>query len=634
MYKRIISSILSILLTLQVTVASTEKTTEAENPLKEVIELAEQGNMNAQFILANYYQLDSEENDGFKKAAIWYRKAAKQGLSAAQATMGIYNSNGYGVPQNYKKAIEWYTKAAEQNDAGSQTALGDIFSNTYGVVDYDYSKALQWYRRAAALGDKFAHSRIGKMYEKGHGVSKSERIAKTWYAKSSAIGNERESGSFSEVESQVLSTNKLMASFGDAGSQFQLANMYQEGRVVQKNLDEAKHWYIKAAEQGNKEAQVTLARIYDRGNYTKKALDLYILAAEQGSAAALYKLGRRNTDEGKSAVYYFKSAEQNNSDALEKLAYIHLYGYGVKQDIVKAAMFYRKAVEQGDMFSHRALAQHYQKSQGVEQDLELAEKLLLKYLELTNNSSEAKYLLGKHYKDFVKNYDKALTFFNMISSPKYSFSLEEKAEMYEKGLGVKQDLSQALILYKKSDSYKGKIKYKLLDKIVNCEKYATTKLFNLSVICTDRESFRSALKNEGAIFDSEDIINFADIYNSSKVLAGSTKLTVYYLNEKITSAQYTFPSRGDEDLVTNIRNLVRSKYGKEQSPDGKVLSENLTYIWNLEDGIILEVRRDESGNTVFMTFTEPNNDQQRLDTIEQLKSTKEAEKYKKQSNAF
>ena len=57
------------------------------------------------------------------KAVLWYRKAAEQGIAAAQFYLGDCYENGYGVPKNSAEAIVWYRKAAEKGYALATAAL-------------------------------------------------------------------------------------------------------------------------------------------------------------------------------------------------------------------------------------------------------------------------------------------------------------------------------------------------------------------------------------------------------------------------------------------------------------------------------------------------------------------------------
>ena len=77
----------------------------------------------------------------FQMAAKWYQKAAEQGYSAAQCSLGLMYENGYGVPQNAQIAAEWYRKAAEQGYAFAQHNLGVMYFDGNGVPQ-DYQRAV------------------------------------------------------------------------------------------------------------------------------------------------------------------------------------------------------------------------------------------------------------------------------------------------------------------------------------------------------------------------------------------------------------------------------------------------------------------------------------------------------------
>lgn len=49
----------------------------------------------------------------FAEAAVWYRKAAEQGLAEAQYELGTMYREGQGVPQDYVEAARWYRKAGD-----------------------------------------------------------------------------------------------------------------------------------------------------------------------------------------------------------------------------------------------------------------------------------------------------------------------------------------------------------------------------------------------------------------------------------------------------------------------------------------------------------------------------------------
>lgn len=60
------------------------------------------------------------------QAVQWYRKAAEQGLAAAQYSLGLRYEKGLGVPNVYTLAEEWYRKAAEQGNTEAKEKLRNI----------------------------------------------------------------------------------------------------------------------------------------------------------------------------------------------------------------------------------------------------------------------------------------------------------------------------------------------------------------------------------------------------------------------------------------------------------------------------------------------------------------------------
>ena len=91
----------------------------------------------------------------FKKAAMWFRRAADKGHAAAQYNLGIMTYLGQGVEQDYARAAEWFKKAGDQDHAAAQYNLGFLYYEGKGVPK-DSLQAYMWIDRAAGLGDEKA----------------------------------------------------------------------------------------------------------------------------------------------------------------------------------------------------------------------------------------------------------------------------------------------------------------------------------------------------------------------------------------------------------------------------------------------------------------------------------------------
>jgi len=65
--------------------------------------------------------------------------------------------------------------------------------------------------------------------------------------------------------SEILKDLISQAESGNAEIQFQLARIYDDGKLVPRDFDKALHWYKKAAMNNYEEAQFTLGYFYCRG---------------------------------------------------------------------------------------------------------------------------------------------------------------------------------------------------------------------------------------------------------------------------------------------------------------------------------------------------------------------------------
>ena len=121
--------------------------------------------------------------------AVWYRKAAEQGLALAQYLVGSMYANGaVGFTRNAVRAAYWYGRAAEQGHVEAQFSLGFMYVNGKGVPE-DNAQAATWFRRAAEQGDARSQALLGGMYTQGQGVPKDDVQAYAWFSIAAAQGN-------------------------------------------------------------------------------------------------------------------------------------------------------------------------------------------------------------------------------------------------------------------------------------------------------------------------------------------------------------------------------------------------------------------------------------------------------------
>lgn len=198
---------------------------ELKKHISKLTDLADGGNVFAQFELGYYYRYVSPSTRNFKLMAKYYRMAAEQGSVFAQYKLACScYALGWGVEENKTKAIEWLMKAHAQGYYEEYTIveyygklenhdeqlkwllcglarderkfvseLGGFYYRTGGVKYRNYAKAIDYYKRSIELGDSFSGYKeyyIAEMYlEGGYGITASRSTAREWMKKAAAKGH-------------------------------------------------------------------------------------------------------------------------------------------------------------------------------------------------------------------------------------------------------------------------------------------------------------------------------------------------------------------------------------------------------------------------------------------------------------
>ena len=171
-----------------------------------------------------------------------------------------------------------------------------------------------------------------------------------------------------------------LAEAGDARAQFNLGLLYDTGRGVRRDIDQAVFWLERAAQQGLSEARHNLGLIYlsaERGplDYAK-ALGYLQPAAEAGFARSLYTLGKMYEyglgvaqDDVQMVELVRLAAEAGFDRAQYNMGKFYRDGRGgLVPDAVRSAEWFRRAAEQGYAKAQRHLGARYAAGAGVPQD--------------------------------------------------------------------------------------------------------------------------------------------------------------------------------------------------------------------------------------------------------------------------
>ncbi len=249
---------------------------------------------------------------------------------------------------------------------------------------------------------------------------------------------------------------------GDAEAQKTLGNMYRDGHGVVRNYEQAVHWFRKAAEQDYAPGQNNLGQMYEYGQGVakdyEKAVFWFRKAAEQGSAVGqnnlgvMYEEGLGVAKDYEKAVYWFrKAAEQGKEYGQNNLGGMYQNGQGVAKDYEKAVYWFRKAAEQGSAVGQNNLGQMYEYGQGVTKDSEKAVYWFRKAAE--QDYAPGQNILGVMYQDgqgVTKDNEKAVYWFRKAAEQDYAPGQNNLGVMYEYGLGVAKDKKKAAYWYGKA----------------------------------------------------------------------------------------------------------------------------------------------------------------------------------------
>ena len=115
-------------------------------------------------------------------------------------------------------------------------------------------------------------------------------------------------------EAQAVALFKPLAEEGDARAQVWLGQMYDLGRGVRRDFNQAALWYRRAAEQGDAMAQHNLGHMYEQG---------------EGLAVSDYSLTA-------AASWYRRAAQQGYKPSQTNLGLLYVSGRGVRRDYVEA----------------------------------------------------------------------------------------------------------------------------------------------------------------------------------------------------------------------------------------------------------------------------------------------------------
>ncbi len=334
--------------------------------LEELIVLAENGDVNAQWKLGfKYYNGQGVEQD-YTKAFHYWKMVADKGYPEAQYYLGFLYSKGQCVEQDYAKAAYYYELAAKQGHASSQYNLGLLYYNG-GGVEQDYAKAAYYFELAAKQGDASAQYSLGVLYNYGCGIEKDYAKAAYYYELAAKQGVEKAQKELNKLknlehtEIDILPLNELII----------------KAKALEKNgnIPLAIKCYQKAIQKGSMESCNDLGTLYincaekERDSTAKSKLEKDAFQLIETAAKSGIKLAYRN------------------------LGVMMYQGTGCVKDVGSAIYWLTLADKTDDIVATQLLVSIYSEQGEYQKALPYVEKLAY------NGNSDAQLMLGLAYYD-------------------------------------------------------------------------------------------------------------------------------------------------------------------------------------------------------------------------------------------
>jgi TPR repeat protein len=323
---------------------------------------------------------DAYSKGDYPTALSGFKVAAQQGNPEAQLLLAKMYEDGRGVPQNYSEAFNWYKRVAEGQTPNpiAEYTLGEFYAEGHGVPK-DAAEGVKWLRLASRHGNGDASYYLGDMYYHGNGV----RVDRYEAVKLGALSAKQgclygfflAEGAYNPKEEQPKDAKEEMkwlsfgAQNGVATAQVALGVNYLEGDGVPRQYAEAARLFLASATQNNEwaksnasvhMAQWLLGDLYRSGKGVAvdymEAVKWYRLAADSGVADAQFAMGRAlfkgegvPQDYSEGVRYYHLAADQGNWQAQGALGAAYFSGaFGVPQDYVQAHLWLNLAAVHGN----------------------------------------------------------------------------------------------------------------------------------------------------------------------------------------------------------------------------------------------------------------------------------------------
>lgn len=353
------------------------------------------------------------------------KKAAGLGYPPAQYELAIMYRDGKGVPMSSTLYRQWLKTSADNGHYEAEGLYGIMLFNSLSL---ERPKAFRFLKEAIDQQYESAEAYwcLAQCYMLGYGTAKNEALAYPMYIKAAENGN---------VNAQV----KLCKDY---------FNGYE---YLPRNFSECAHWGEAAIAKGNKSVRFDTAYAQSYlGNHTR-AKELYLELSKEGNAAAMNNYACELTLYSEKAEWFQKAADAGDDYGMWNIGKYYRDGKGVTKDIGKAIELLTKSAELGCEGAIEDLASMYRNGEGVVAD----GKEAIRWYSLGVDKGYHRFLLDiaeMYYEGKVvkKDSESAIHYYKLAAEKGIDKAILKLGEIYQNGKGEEKNIQKAIFWYRKA----------------------------------------------------------------------------------------------------------------------------------------------------------------------------------------
>lgn len=278
-----------------------------------------------------------------------------------------------------------------------------------------------------------------------------------------------------------------------------------------------------------------------------------------------------------------KMAGDGDGQAMNNLGVIYDQGQGVEPDAGRAAHWFAQAANAGNPSGMSNYGRMLEQGRGVPANP--AEAARWFDLAARKGQAEAQYNLGLLYENgrgVARDETAAAAWYSRAASQNQKDALARLGHFYRIGRGVEKNRERAALLLYAAAMEGSKPAIEELESMArDAPPKSPAVLFGQKLDETRRPTMRQALQKAGAKARRQDNKHICDVYDSTKVVPGSSEMAVCYgPDERLGFVKIDYPAP-DNSRAAAIYKMVESRFGPPTAGEGEDAR-----LWNLGSVIV------------------------------------------------